>query len=252
MQPPSTMKTSSARLLPPENHVRDNPSPTDRKAAAAYDSRLVERYKGGDDSAFTEIMRRYYHRVVAVARQVLRNADEAEEVAQDTFIRAHRGLANFRGEAALSTWLYCIALNLARNHYWYFFRRQRQNTFPLEHVVSADGGLPLTETLPASTPNPRRETINSEFVALVRSCMEQLDAPHREILTLRNMLHLSYEEIADALEINVGTVKSRLARAREGLRRLILQAAPEFDEDSEMEDFLEPLQRMPHLNTVVP
>jgi len=240
------MKTSSVCSLPREALAVETPSLADRKASAAYDVLLVERCKGGDDDAFTEIMHRYYRRVTAVARQVLRNPLEAEEVAQDTFIRAYRGMAKFRGDSTLSTWLYCIALNLARNHYWYFFRRHRQNTYPIDAVRSADGSLPLAETLPAATPHPRRATINNEFAALVRDCMALLDAPHREILTLRNLLHLSYEEIATTLEINVGTVKSRLARARESLRRMILQAAPEFGTDSGMEDFLEPAPRLPH------
>ena len=95
------------------------------KIEAAYDAVLVERFKNGDESAFTEIIKRYYPRIRALANQTLHNQADAEEVAQDTFIRAHRGLVNFRGDASLATWLHCIGLNLARNRYWFFFRRRR-------------------------------------------------------------------------------------------------------------------------------
>jgi RNA polymerase sigma-70 factor (ECF subfamily) len=219
---------------------KENPAPGPQ--AAAYDAMLVRRFNEGDESAFAEIMHRYHPRILTIVRRCLNNASDAEDIAQDTFIRAHRGLANFRGEAALSTWLYRIAVNLARNRYWYFFRRHRQSTVSLDRPVS-DGNLhPLAEILAADTSSPRHLTIQNEFVDLVAECISRLDEPHREILTMRNMLHYSYEEIGNALGINTGTVKSRVARAREKLRALILESAPEFSREAGMEDFFEPLR----------
>jgi len=104
-------------------------------AEAAYDATLVTRFNAGDESAFVEIMRRYHNRLFSLAHNLLRNAADAEEIVQDAFIRAHRGLANFRGDSSLATWLYRIALNLSRNRYWYFFRRRRQDSLSLDHSL---------------------------------------------------------------------------------------------------------------------
>lgn len=222
--------------------VQDDSQATTRsnnKMEAAYDAVLVQRFNSGDESAFTEIIKRYYPRIRALANQTLHNQADAEEVAQDTFIRAHRGLAKFRGDASLATWLHCIGLNLARNRYWFFFRRRRQDTMSIDQAVVEGSGMSLSGALSDGSCDPRSESMTSEFNSLIAGCMQQLDASHREILTMRTMLDLSYEEIANNLRINVGTVKSRIARARESLRALLLRAAPEFSRESAMTDFFE-------------
>lgn len=198
------------------------------KAEALYDAGLVKRFNNGDESAFTEIMNRYYGKILGLALNLLRNRADAEEIAQDTFLRVHRGLANFRGDSSLATWLYRIALNLARNRYWYFFRRRRQDSISIDRPLGDETGATLGDFIAADRSDPAQETVTSEFAELISSCMEKLDARHREILTMRNSLHLPYEEIARALSINVGTVKSRIARARESLRKLLAEVAPEF------------------------
>jgi RNA polymerase sigma-70 factor, ECF subfamily len=234
------LTTTSGANARSSGSSKENPAPGPQ--AAAYDAMLVRRFNEGDESAFAEIMQRYHPRILTIVRRCLNNASDAEDIAQDTFIRAHRGLANFRGEAALSTWLYRIAVNLARNRYWYFFRRHRQSTVSLDRPVSDSNVHPLSEILTADSSSPRHLTIQNEFVDLVAECINRLDEPHREILTMRNMLHYSYEEIGNALGINTGTVKSRVARAREKLRALILESAPEFSREAGMEDFFEPLR----------
>ena len=93
---------------------------------------LVDRFKSGDASAFDEMVSRYWDRIFSMVNQLLRNAQDAEEVTQDAFIRAHRGLANFRGESAFSTWLFQIATNLARNRYWYWWRRKRDKSVSID------------------------------------------------------------------------------------------------------------------------
>ena len=148
----------------------------------------------------------------------MRNHQDAEEVTQDAFIRAHRGLVNFRGEAAFSTWLYQIATNLARNRYWYWWRRKRDKTVSFDQPVSSDNATPLSEVFVAEMETPDDITVTQEFVDRVALGMEKLNAKHREILILRNVKNLSYEEIAGILNISVGTVKSRIARARDSLR----------------------------------
>lgn len=184
-----------------------------KKAEAAYDAELVRKFKLGDESAFTEIFDRYYTVIRAVANDTLHNASDAEEVAQDTFIRAHRGLATFRGESSLVTWLYCIGTNLARNRYWYNFRRHKHNQVSLDFVVEGS-----RTTVAEFTKDPNQDVIAKiqlgQVVEVFGSSMAELPERHREILIMRCILELNYKEIALNLRIDIGTVKSRLARAR--------------------------------------
>lgn len=216
------------------------PASESAKAEAQADTLLVQRFNAGDETAFVEMMRRYHGRIYGLAHNLLRNRADAEEITQDTFIRAHRNLGKFRGDCSLATWLYRIALNLSRNRYWYFFRRRRQDSISLEGAISSESDTTFADFIPDATPDPVQESVTTEFAELIARCMDQLDARHLEILTMRNVLSLSYGEIARALHINVGTVKSRIARARESLRSLLTQAAPEFGEQSAPGDFFEP------------
>jgi RNA polymerase sigma-70 factor (ECF subfamily) len=185
----------------------------------ALDRVLVDRFKSGDQSAFDEMVNRYWSRIYAMVKNLLKNTEDAEEVTQDAFIRAHRGLENFRGDSAFSTWLYQIATNLARNRYWYWWRRKRHQSISFDQpLTSDDDSSSLAEVLPSDVETPHDATVTQEFLSRVAEAMEQLNEKHREILVLRNIQNLTYEEIASVLSISVGTVKSRIARARENLR----------------------------------
>jgi RNA polymerase sigma-70 factor (ECF subfamily) len=187
----------------------------------AMDRLLVDRFKSGDEAAFNEMVGRYWDRIYGMVHQLLRNQQDAEEVTQDAFIRAHRGLVNFRGDAAFSTWLYQIATNLARNRYWYWWRRKRDKTVSFNQPVSEDNDTPLSEVFAAEVETPGDITVTQELVDHIAVGMEKISAKHREILILRNVKNMAYEEIAEVLGISVGTVKSRIARARESLRDVI-------------------------------
>ncbi len=215
------------------------PAKPESAAESAHDALLVARFHAGDETAFVEIMRRYHTRLFSLAHNLLRNAADAEEIVQDTFIRAHRGLGAFRGDSSLATWLYRIALNLSRNRYWYFFRRRRQDSLSLERPPSEDSDATFADLIACVDADPAHEVTTQEFVELISLCMEKLEPSHREILTMRNVIDLPYEDIARALRINVGTVKSRIARARENLRKLLAECAPEFGPDSAPADFFE-------------
>lgn len=184
----------------------------------ALDRILVDRFKNGDAAAFDEMVGRYWNRIYSMVHQLLRNPQDAEEVTQDAFIRAHRGLDHFRGESAFSTWLYQIATNLARNRYWYWWRRKRDHSVSIDAPIGPENDLTLADVIPAEVETPDDVTVTQEFVNRIGSGMDRLGAKHREILILRNVKNLSYEEIADILGISIGTVKSRIARAREALR----------------------------------
>lgn len=185
------------------------------------DDLLIERIKNGDSAAYNDIVMRYWDRIFARVHQLLKNQQDAEEVTQDAFIRAQRGLANFRGDASFSTWLYQIATNLAHNRYWYWFRRKRDHSVSLDQPLSTDGDLTLENVLPAKGETPSEAAVTREFVDRVTECMSGLGEKHREVLTLRNVHNMSYEAISQELNISVGTVKSRIARARERLRELM-------------------------------
>lgn len=210
------------------------------KTEAAADRLLIQRFNGGDTSAFDEIVERYRDRIQALAGRFLRNHADAEEIAQDTFIRAYRGLARFRGESSLATWLYRIAVNLARNRYWYFFRRRKHLTLSLECPLNTETNGTFADLVASDEPDPARRAATGEFVVLVATCMSQLAVGHRDILTLRNQLNRSYEEIARTLGINEGTVKSRIARARGKLRELMVEACPEFATETTAREWFEP------------
>jgi RNA polymerase sigma-70 factor (ECF subfamily) len=219
--PPSFTSTKLTRPI-------DKPLPRTATLETSIDDALVQRFTAGDEAAFVEIMERYRGKIFAATLRLLRNHADAEEVTQDTFIRAHRALANFRGDSSLATWLYRIGLNLARNRYWYFFRRRRQDSFSLDAALGTDNPATFCDLVADAGQDPAQQTVAREFTSVVDHCMQGLDAHQREILTLRNVLHRSYEEIAATLGINVGTVKSRIARARESLRMRLAETFPEF------------------------
>ncbi|MGB0264342.1 MAG: RNA polymerase sigma factor [Opitutales bacterium] len=189
-----------------------------KTSAAQIDALLVERIKRGDGAAYNDMVARYWDRIFARVHSLLKNQQDAEEVTQDAFIRAHRGLDSFRGDASFSTWLYQIATNLAHNRYWYWFRRKREQSISLDQPIAEEGDLTLESLLPASCESPAEAAVTQEFVDRVRVCMQDLNEKHREVLLLRNVRNLSYEAIAQELGISVGTVKSRIARARDSLR----------------------------------
>jgi len=204
--------------------------------AAIHDAELVRRFNDGDEDAFVEIVGRHRTKMFSVAFCHLHNHADAEEIAQDAFIRAHRGLANFRGDSSLSSWLYRIVINLSRNRYGYFSRRHRQDTRSFDCALNDDSAATFGDLLASDMPDPARAETNREFLAHVSLCMEKLSARQREILTLRNLLDHSYEEIGKILGLSTGTVKSRIARARKNLRGHLAQAYGEPD-DSPLPSF---------------
>jgi RNA polymerase sigma-70 factor, ECF subfamily len=216
---------------------------TDAREAALHDAALVRRFvDDGDQGAFAEIVTRYRGKMFSVAFALLKNHADAEEIAQDTFVRAHRSLGNFRGDSALSTWLHRIALNLSRNRYWFFFRRHRHATNSLDCAFRDDNPATLASLIICPAPSPVQEATINEFTVLVAECMERLGAGQRDILTRRNIHHCTYNEIARSFGISVGTVKSRIARARGNLRVLLAQACPEFAPASMPGEWFEPLR----------
>jgi RNA polymerase sigma-70 factor (ECF subfamily) len=217
---------------------------------ARHDARLVRRFNTGDPAAFVEIVTRYRRKMHHVALGLLRNRHDAEEIAQDTFIRAHRSLAGFRGDSSLAAWLYCITLNLARNRYWYYRRRQRHAMLPLDAAFGPDSPATFTELVASGAPSPVRALVHNEFAAVVTACTARLSPRQREILALRNGQHLSYRAISRLLDIGLGTAKSRIARARSCLRVLVAQAYPEYTPGAGLSGPFESFRTSGHLVAV--
>ena len=184
----------------------------------SMDKLLVDRMRKGDDKAFEEVVHLYWDRIYARVLQLLKNPQDAEEVTQDAFMRAHRGLESFRGDSSFSTWLFQIATNLAHNRYWYWWRRKRDVSVSLDQSLTDGSDATLVDILPSEDESPEDETLTNELARRVEDCLPMLSKKHQEILALRIKKNMSYEEIAQKLGISVGTVKSRIARARESLR----------------------------------
>jgi RNA polymerase sigma-70 factor (ECF subfamily) len=219
---------------------------------ALHDAELVRRFNAGDNAAFAEIVTRHREKILSIAHSLVRNHADADDIAQETFIRAHRGLARFRGDSSLATWLRRIAFNFARNQYWYFFRRHRHATLSLDHAFSGDNEATFCDLIASDEPSPAREEANREFLTHVTVCMEKLGPDQREILTLRNGLNQTYSDIAQNLGIGIGTVKSRIARARESLRALLAKAYPECGPDASPSEWFDPARPASRLATICP
>ena len=184
----------------------------------ASDHELLDRCRAGDEKAFDDLVLRHQQRAFNVAFQVLRDHEDAMEVAQDAFVRIYRNVNDFRGECGFTTWLHQIVVNLARNKHRWWKRRGRHASVSLDRAVeTADGEVPMQIAAEADTPDV--QTVKAEYVELLGRKIDELPCKFREVLVLRNVENMSYEQIAITLDCSIGTVKSRIARAREVLRQ---------------------------------
>jgi RNA polymerase sigma-70 factor (ECF subfamily) len=178
---------------------------------------LLARLRAGDEDAFREFVDAYRDRIVTVVARVAGAGADAEDLAQDTFIKAFGAIDRFRGNSALFTWLYRIAVNTARDH---VESRRRRPTVPLHDEHGHPHDPPDRAEAPADT------LVRRERAAAVRSALEQLPEPFRTTLILREMEGNSYEQVAEILGISIGTVESRIFRARCKLRALLGNEEP--------------------------
>ncbi len=188
----------------------------------AVDLELVRRVQAGDKAAFDLLVRKYQHRIAHLVSRYVRDPAEAEDVAQEAFIKAYRGLANFRGESAFYTWLYRIAVNTAKNSLVAGGRRVPEHGVDATEAEQYESGSLLRDGA-----TPEREMLSAEIEAEIHRAIEGLPRELREAITLREMEGLAYEEIATVMDCPVGTVRSRIFRAREAIDRRL---APLLDE----------------------
>ncbi|HVQ34639.1 MAG TPA: sigma-70 family RNA polymerase sigma factor [Candidatus Bathyarchaeia archaeon] len=186
-----------------------------RDAAADEDADLVARAKGGDRRAFDALVERHLPRVWRVVYRVLRQREDTEDVVQEVFLTAHRSLREFRGDAKLSTWLHRIAVTRALNHADRAAEKVRRASEPIEAA-----GEPSS---PAPTPLHALEA--KELRRRLADCLEKVPESWRAVLALRDAEQMAYEEIASVLGLALGTVRSRLARARQLLQQCVEAAS---------------------------
>lgn len=176
---------------------------------------LIQRCAAGEESACAELVAAHERMVFQLAMHLLGDRDEALDLSQEVFLRVFRTLHAFRGQAALKTWIYRIVINQARNRQRWWRRRHRSDQVQLEHHVLDHGDL----RQPGDTDSPHRALARKELATRLWSALNELPFDQRTVIVLREIDGLSYDEIAESLNVAVGTVKSRLTRARQTLRR---------------------------------
>ena len=182
------------------------------------EDQFLERLRRGDTAAFEQLVAERSGDIYALLFRLTSDAEEARDLTQETFLRAFQGIQRFRGDADLKTWIYRIAINQARNRWRWWRRRRRDATVSLDAPVG-DRELTIGATLKVvDAVDPEQETLARERENQLREALQNLRSSYREAVILRDVEGFSYEEIADTLQINIGTVKSRLSRGRLELR----------------------------------
>ncbi len=179
---------------------------------AQADLELVERVKRGDKKAFDLLVLKYQQKVANLVSRYIKDSSEVFDVTQEAFIKAYRALPKFRGDSAFYTWLYRIAINTAKNHLAARGRRPPSDDVEAVTAEQLDSGDRLRDV-----DTPERLLLKDEIARTIRQAVEELPEDLRTAITLREMEGLSYDEIAQAMECPIGTVRSRIFRAREAI-----------------------------------
>ena len=187
-------------------------------ARTTYESELLEKLKANDTDAFDRFVDIYSGDVFSLLYRLTENADDAAELTQETFLNAYRSIGRFRGESGLKTWLFRIAVNESRNRFRWWKRRKRERTISLDAVIG-DSEMTLSDVIADRGSSPEDEVLSRERRAALNSALLDLPISFREAVVLVDIEGLSYEETALALDVGIGTVKSRISRGREALRR---------------------------------
>jgi RNA polymerase sigma-70 factor (ECF subfamily) len=181
---------------------------------------LIARLRARDMEAFEELVASFERPVYSLCYRLLGDAEDARDAAQETFLKIYRGINGFRGESGLKTWIYRIAINQAMNQQRWWRRRHKDETLSLD-LSRNESDTTLASNLPSQGASPEQTAIASERERRIMLALGEIRNEYRIALILREIEELAYEEIAETLSISIGTVKSRIARGREELRRRV-------------------------------
>lgn len=179
---------------------------------------FIENLKAGDTAAFDALIDRYSGDIYALLYRITENAEEASDLTQDTFLKAFRSIKSFRGDSEMKTWLFRIAINTSRNRFRWWKRRRRDVTISLDAPVG-ETDRTVSDTLADTSISPEDAALAGERNYAIKAALVEIPEAYREAVILCDIEGLSYEETASALGVGIGTVKSRISRGREELRR---------------------------------
>ncbi|MDQ7091962.1 MAG: RNA polymerase sigma factor RpoE [Methylococcales bacterium] len=177
-----------------------------------FDNDLVKKVQEGDKSAYDLLVIKYQHRIIQLVNRYIKDPSEAQDVAQETFIKAYRALANFRGDSAFYTWLYRIAINTAKNYLLSRSRRYSDYQVDVQEAEQIENAQQLQ-----GMDTPESLLMNDDIVQTIEATIEELPEEMRVAIILREFEGMSYDEIAQTMECPVGTIRSRIFRAREAI-----------------------------------
>ena len=204
---------------------RSSPSPSSSTPPLQSDERDVDAARRGDLDAFDRLVERHQERIFRFCQWSLHDADEAQDAAQDTFIRAFRHIKSFRGDSSFGTWLHRIAINVVRDS----AKRRQKAPRPFSTLVKEDEEGDFDP--PSTAPSPTQTALEHERRLAVRTALKTLSDPHRAVLVLFDLEGRSYEDCCALLEVPMGTLKSRLNRARAALKEALGEARELFELD---------------------
>jgi RNA polymerase sigma-70 factor, ECF subfamily len=192
-----------------------------QSALSAEEAMFVMRLQAHEDAAYDELVRTYSASIFHVAYRMLGDSAEASDLVQEIFLKVFRNIGGFKGEAALKTWVFRIAFSEILNRLRWWKRRHRFATVSLDEPANDFGGS--SRMIAASSPTPEQALQSKEEEGAIQQALGKLSREHRSIIVLRDIEGFSYNEIADVLGVSVGTVKSRLARARADLKKSLIR-----------------------------
>ncbi|EGD46058.1 RNA polymerase, sigma-24 subunit, ECF subfamily [Ruminiclostridium papyrosolvens DSM 2782] len=180
------------------------------------ENNLLQKARNGDVGAFEELTTEYYSKVYSICYRMLNNTEDAYEQAQETFIKAFKYIKDFKGNCAISTWLYRIATNVCLD-----FIRKHKNKKVISIEQNTFEDLQLKDSLVSENPGPEKVAETNAQKQAIKEAMDKMNEKNRLVIILRDFMGLSYDEISDTMKVPVGTVKSRINRARNELRELL-------------------------------
>jgi RNA polymerase sigma-70 factor (ECF subfamily) len=186
----------------------------------SHDAAFVRRLQAGEDTAYDELVRTYNASIYHVAYRMLGDSADAADAVQDTFLKVFRNVESFRGEASLKTWIFRIGISEILNRLRWWKRRHRLSTVSMDDNRNGNG---RALCIPDAAPSPYQSLESKEQEMAIQQALGRLSADHRSIVVLRDIEGFAYTEIADVLGVSVGTVKSRLARARADMKKSLIR-----------------------------